>query len=118
MLGGKTLSAGLYKWSTNVSIDGTNGTDDLTLSGNSNDVWIFQIAQDFTMAAGRQIVLYQPFSQRSSMSGACHYRKARSKTRALRQQFIDFGGGRQCEYLESLRMSSDHVERAGTDGAG
>jgi hypothetical protein len=44
-IGGMTLSPGLYKWSTGVSI-----TTDVTLSGDSNDVWIFQIAGDLTQA--------------------------------------------------------------------
>lgn len=44
-LGGQTLVPGLYKYSTAVTIP-TN----VTLSGGANDVWIFQIAQDLTMA--------------------------------------------------------------------
>lgn len=41
-----TLSPGLYKWGTGVSIDNTG----VTLTGGANDVWIFQIAQDLTVA--------------------------------------------------------------------
>jgi hypothetical protein len=57
-ISGQTLSAGLYKWSTNVLV--TNAG--VTLSGGPNDVWIFQIAQDLvvnnsaiiTLAGGAQ----------------------------------------------------------------
>lgn len=52
-LSGKTLAPGLYKWGTGVSIDAT-GT---TLSGGANDVWIFQIAGDLTVADGAIITL-------------------------------------------------------------
>lgn len=45
-IGGMTLAPGLYKWSTDVSIP-TN----LTLSGGANDVWIFQIAGNLTLAS-------------------------------------------------------------------
>jgi hypothetical protein len=38
-IGGLTLVAGLYKWSSDVLI-----SSDVTLSGGPNDVWIFQIA--------------------------------------------------------------------------
>jgi hypothetical protein len=41
-----TLTPGLYKWGTGVSIDNTG----VTLSGGANDVWIFQIAQGLTVA--------------------------------------------------------------------
>ncbi len=51
-IGGKTLTAGLYKWSTDVTIP-TN----VTLSGGANDVWIFQIAQKLTTSSGTKVVL-------------------------------------------------------------
>jgi len=38
--------AGIYKWSTDVNIQ-----DHITLSGNANDVWIFQIAQNLNLAS-------------------------------------------------------------------
>jgi hypothetical protein len=38
-IGGLTLSPGLYKWGTSLLI-----TNDVTLSGGPNDVWIFQVA--------------------------------------------------------------------------
>ena len=41
-ISGQTLTPGLYKWSTGVSITNIG----VTLSGGVNDVWIFQIAGD------------------------------------------------------------------------
>jgi len=49
-IGGMTLAPGLYKWSTDVSIP-TN----LTLSGGPNDVWIFQIAGNLSIASGGSV---------------------------------------------------------------
>ncbi len=51
-IGGMTLAPGLYKWSTGVTIP-----TDVTLSGSSNDVWIFQIAQDLDISSGKQVIL-------------------------------------------------------------
>jgi hypothetical protein len=51
-IGGLNLTPGLYKWNSAVTI-----SDDLTLTGNSTDVWIFQIAGTLGMADGKQIVL-------------------------------------------------------------
>jgi hypothetical protein len=51
-LSGKTLVPGLYKWGTGVLIN-----TDVTLSGAVNDVWIFQIAGDLTMASGKKVIL-------------------------------------------------------------
>jgi Ice-binding-like len=51
-IGGLTLAAGVYEWSTGLDIP-TN----VTLSGSSTDVWIFQIAQTLTMSSATQIVL-------------------------------------------------------------
>lgn len=51
-ISGMTLPAGLYKWSTGVSIN-----TDVTLNGGPNDVWIFQIAQGVTQANGAKIIL-------------------------------------------------------------
>ncbi|MCX9025393.1 MAG: ice-binding family protein [Candidatus Methanoperedens sp.] len=51
-IGGMTLAPGLYKWSTGVTIP-----SDVTLSGNSNDVWIFQIAQTLTISSGKKVIL-------------------------------------------------------------
>jgi hypothetical protein len=51
-IGGMTLTAGVYKWGTGVLIP-TN----VTLSGSSTDVWIFQIAQNLTVASATKIIL-------------------------------------------------------------
>jgi len=44
-IGGKTLTAGVYKWSSGVLIP-----TDITLSGSATDVWIFQVAQGLTVS--------------------------------------------------------------------
>jgi len=44
-IGGKTLTPGVYKWSTGLLIP-TN----VILTGSATDVWIFQIAQNLTMS--------------------------------------------------------------------
>ncbi len=49
-IGGMTLAPGLYKWSTDVTIP-TN----LTLSGNANDVWIFQVAGNLDIASAGSV---------------------------------------------------------------
>jgi hypothetical protein len=51
-IGGMTLSPGVYKWGTGLLIP-----TDVTLSGSATDVWIFEIAQDLTMASGAKIHL-------------------------------------------------------------
>jgi hypothetical protein len=51
-IGGKTIKAGLYKWSSNVTIP-TN----VTLSGSKNDVWIFQIVGTLDISSGKNIIL-------------------------------------------------------------
>ena len=51
-ISGSTLVPGLYKWGTGVSIN-----TDVTLSGDSNDVWIFQIAGDLTIAGAKSVLL-------------------------------------------------------------
>ena len=51
-LAGLTLPAGLYKWSNTVTIPGN-----VTLNGNANDVWIFQIAGGVTQASAARVVL-------------------------------------------------------------
>ena len=52
-IGGMTISPGLYKWGTGVAIP-SNG---VTLSGGSNDVWIFQIAQNLIVSNAAVITL-------------------------------------------------------------
>jgi hypothetical protein len=53
ILTGHTLVPGLYKWGTGVSI----GAGGVTLSGGQNDIWIFQIAQNLTVANGAIVTL-------------------------------------------------------------
>jgi hypothetical protein len=52
-ISGLTIAPGLYKWSTGVLISAGG----VTLSGSSNDIWIFQITQDLTVANGAIITL-------------------------------------------------------------
>lgn len=52
LIGGMTLAPGLYKWGTGVTIN-----SDITLNGGPNDVWIFQIAGDLTMASATSMLL-------------------------------------------------------------
>lgn len=49
---GMTLESGVFNWSSGLLI-----TSDVTLEGDSDDVWIFQIAQDLTVNSGARIVL-------------------------------------------------------------
>lgn len=51
-IGGLTLAPGLYKWSSGLSI-----SNDVTLSGGPNDVWIFQIAGTLTQANAARVTL-------------------------------------------------------------
>lgn len=51
-IGGKTLTAGVYKWGTGLLIP-TN----VTLTGSATDVWIFQIAKNLTVASGVKLLL-------------------------------------------------------------
>jgi hypothetical protein len=51
-IGGKTLTAGLYKWTSTVTIP-----SDLTLSGTADDIWIFQISGDLNMSAAVKVTL-------------------------------------------------------------
>jgi hypothetical protein len=51
-IGGLTLSPGLYKWGTGVTIP-----TDVTLTGGSNEVWVFQIAGNLTIANGQKVVI-------------------------------------------------------------
>jgi hypothetical protein len=52
LIGGLTLTPGLYKWSTRVLI-----STDVTISGGPNDVWIFQIAGTLTQASATKVML-------------------------------------------------------------
>ena len=51
-IGGKTLTPGLYKWTSAVIIP-TN----VTISGGPNDVWIFQVPGTLTMSSAVRITL-------------------------------------------------------------
>jgi hypothetical protein len=51
-IGGRTLNAGVYRWSSGLSIS-TNAT----LNGSATDVWILQIAQNLTVASGVRILM-------------------------------------------------------------
>lgn len=49
---GLTLSPGLYKWGTGVSV-----SNNVTLEGSSTDVWILQIGQDLLLGSGASVTL-------------------------------------------------------------
>jgi hypothetical protein len=51
-IGGKTLTAGLYKWTNTVTIP-----TDVTISGSATDIWIFQIAGNLTTSSAKSIIL-------------------------------------------------------------
>lgn len=51
-LGGLTLTPGLYKFTSNVSI-----SNDVTLAGGPDDVWIFQIAGTLDQASAKNVTL-------------------------------------------------------------
>ena len=51
-IGGLTLVSGLYKWTTGVTI-----SNDVTISGGPNDIFIFQISGTLTMAAAKNVIL-------------------------------------------------------------
>lgn len=50
--GGLSLAPGLYKWGTDVNI-----SNDVTLAGDPNDVWILQIAGTLTEASAKNVTL-------------------------------------------------------------
>lgn len=51
-IGGMTLTRGVYQWGTGLLIP-----TDVTLKGSATDVWIFQVAQNLTMASATHVVL-------------------------------------------------------------
>ena len=51
-IGGMTLVPGVYTWGTGLNIPTS-----VFLNGGPNDVWIFQVAQDLTMANAKHIYL-------------------------------------------------------------
>ena len=56
ILSGKTLSPGLYKWGTAVSIDASS-TLTFDAAGDADAVWILQIAQNFDAASFSEMIL-------------------------------------------------------------
>ena len=51
-IGGMNLGPGVYKWGTDLLIP-----SDVTLTGTTADVWIFQVAQKLTMGSGTKVLL-------------------------------------------------------------
>lgn len=51
-IGGLTLEPDVYKWGTGLLVS-TN----VTLNGSDTDIWVFQIAQDLTVANGVRMIL-------------------------------------------------------------
>jgi hypothetical protein len=51
-LGGLTLAPGLYTWGSAVTIP-----DDVTISGSSDDVWIFQISNELDVSTAKNVIL-------------------------------------------------------------
>lgn len=51
-IGGMTLAPGVYKWGTGLLVP-----TDVTLTGSSTDVWIFQIAGDLLLSSGAHVNL-------------------------------------------------------------
>ncbi len=51
-IGGMTLAPGVYKWGTGLLIPTS-----ITLTGSANEVWIFQVAQDLTIASSTHVTL-------------------------------------------------------------
>ena len=51
-IGGMTLSPGVYKWGTGLLVP-----TDVTLSGDATDVWVFQVAEDLTVAGATTVLL-------------------------------------------------------------
>jgi len=52
-ISGLTITPGLYKWSTDVMMDSTG----VTLSGDANAIWIFQISGNLNVANGAHVTL-------------------------------------------------------------
>jgi hypothetical protein len=51
-IGGLTLAPGVYKWGTGVTIP-----TDVTLSGDQNAVWVFQIAGTLNISSAKKVIL-------------------------------------------------------------
>lgn len=51
-IGGMTLTPGVYKWSTGLLVP-----TDVTLNGNAQSIWIFQIAQSLNLSSSAKVIL-------------------------------------------------------------
>ncbi|WP_069657944.1 ice-binding protein [Arcticibacter eurypsychrophilus] len=51
-IGGKTLTPGLYKWTSSVKIP-----TDIAIAGGPNDIWIFQVAGTLNVSSGVRVTL-------------------------------------------------------------
>lgn len=51
-IGGKTLTGGLYKWGSAVTVPA-----DIAISGGGDDVWIFQISGDLSVSTNTRVLL-------------------------------------------------------------
>jgi len=51
-IGGLTIKPGLYKWTTGVTIPAN-----VTLSGSSTGIWIFQVAGTLNVSSGKKVLL-------------------------------------------------------------
>ena len=51
-IGGKTLTPGLYKWTSTVTVPSS-----ITISGSAKDVWIFQIAGNLSVSSAINVTL-------------------------------------------------------------
>jgi hypothetical protein len=51
-IGGETFTPGVHNWGSNVIIPA-----DITISGNENDIWIFQVTGTLDVSAGKKVIL-------------------------------------------------------------
>ena len=51
-IGGMTLTPGVYKWGTGLTIPTS-----VTLNGSASSVWIFQVSQDLTVSSAAAVIL-------------------------------------------------------------
>ncbi|MDP3002737.1 MAG: ice-binding family protein, partial [Bacteroidales bacterium] len=95
-LNGQTLTKGIYKWGTGVSI--TNG---ITLDGGGDAcaTWIFQIAEDLTVANGAIISLTNGADAKNIFWVVAGSKAALGTT-------VDFSGNILCKTLISLNTGA------------
>jgi len=95
----QTIAPGLYKTATGVLISAAG----VTLNGGANDVWIFQIAGDLTMASNANIYLTggaqakNVFWQVGGLTGVIIETSAKFKGIALAQKAINVNTGATVE---------------------